>query len=140
MLQDWERLGVDRAVRGSPLKVGGREYAKGIGTLSESQVSYRIFGRFSKFVASVGLDDGVRRQSPARAIFEVRGDGKTLWKSDTVSRGSAAVPVNVDVSGVNELALVVTPVVQPNTDRDDSDPADWLDARLIAAGGRGSPR
>jgi hypothetical protein len=140
MLQDWERLGVDRAVRGSPLKVGGREYAKGIGTLSESQVSYRIFGRFAKFVASVGLDDGVRRQSPARAIFEVRGDGKTLWQSDTISRGSAAVPVNVDVRGVDELTLVVTPVVQPNTDRDDADPADWLNARLIAAGGQGSPR
>lgn len=136
MLQDWERLGVDRAVRGAPLKVGGREYAKGVGTLSESQVSYRIFGRFAKFVASVGLDDGVRRQSPARAIFEVRGDGKTLWKSDTVSRGSAAVPVSVDVRGVDELTLVVTPVVRPNTDRDDSDPADWLDARLIAAGGQ----
>jgi hypothetical protein len=133
MLQDWERLGVDRAVRGSPLKVGGREYTKGIGTLSESQVSYRIFGRFVKFVASVGLDEGVRRQSPARAVFEVRGDGKTLWRSDTISRGSAAVPVSVDVRGVDELTLVVTPVVQPNTDRDDSDPADWLDARLVAA-------
>lgn len=131
MLQDWERLGVDRAVRGSPLKVGGKEYSKGIGTLSESQVSYRIFGRFAKFVASVGLDEGVRRQSPARAIFEVRGDGKTLWKSDTISRGSAAVPVSVDVRGVDELTLVVAPIVQPNTDRDDSVPADWLDARLL---------
>jgi hypothetical protein len=138
MLQDWERLGVDRAVRGSPLKVGGREYAKGIGTLSESQVSYRIFGRFAKFVASVGLDEGVRRQSPARALFEVRGDGKTLWKSDTVSRGSAAVPVSVDVRGVDELTLVVIPVVQPNTDRDDTVPADWLDARLVAEGASGS--
>src|SRR5690606_20568913 len=56
LLQDWERLGVDRAVRGSPLEVGGKEYAKGIGTLSESQVSYRIFGRFAKFEAGVGLD------------------------------------------------------------------------------------
>lgn len=140
ILQDWERLGVDRAVRGSPLKVGGKAYDKGIGTLSDSRVSYRIFGRFAKFVAKVGLDDGVRRRSPARAVFEVRGDGKTLWRSDTISRGSAAVPVSVDVRGVDELTLVVTPVVQPNTDRDDSDPADWLDARLVAAGGSGSPR
>jgi hypothetical protein len=140
MLQDWERLGIDRAVRGSPLEVGGKEYKKGVGTLSESQVRYRIFGRFAKFAASVGLDDGVRRQSPARAVFEVRGDGETLWRSDTISRGSAAVPVSVDVRGVDELTLVVRPVVQPNTDRDDSDPADWLDARLIAAGGQGSPR
>ena len=136
MLQDWERLGVDRAVRGSPLKVGGKSYTKGIGTLSESRVSYRIFGRFAKFEASVGLDDGVRRQSPARAIFEVVGDGKTLWRSDTISRGSAAIPASVDVRGVDVLTLVVTPVVQPNTDRDDSDPADWLDARLIAASGQ----
>lgn len=134
--QDWEQLGVDRAVRGSPLSVGGKEYPKGIGTLSESRVSYRIYGRFAKLVASVGLDDGVRRKSPARAVFEVRGDGRTLWRSDTVSRGSAAVPVSVDIRGVDELTLVVTPVVQPNTDRDDSDPADWLDARLIAAGGQ----
>jgi hypothetical protein len=46
----------------------------------------------------------------------------------------------VDVSGVAELTLVVTPVVQHNTDRDDADPADRLNARLIAAGGQGSPR
>jgi hypothetical protein len=138
VLQDWERLGADRAVRGSPLSVGGRSYAKGIGTLSESQVSYRIFGRFTKFVASVGLDDGVRRKSPARAVFEVRGDGKSLWRSDTISRGSAAVPVSVDVRGVDELTLVVTPIVQPNSDRDDSVPADWLDARLIASGASAS--
>lgn len=138
MRQDWERLGIDRAVRGSPLRVAGKSYAKGLGTLSESQISYRVFGRFAKFVASVGLDEGVRRQSPARAVFEVRGDGKTLWRSDTVSRGSAAVPVSVDVRGVDELTLVVTPVVRPNTDRDDSEPADWLDARLIASGEKAS--
>jgi len=140
ILQDWERLGVDRAVRGSALSVGGKEYPKGIGTLSESQVTYRIYGRFAKFEASVGLDDGVRRQSPAHAIFELRSDGRTLWRSDTISRGGAAVPVSVDVRGVDQLTLVVTPVVRPNTDRDDSDPADWLDARLVADRGSESSR
>jgi hypothetical protein len=138
MRQDWERLGIDRTVRGAPLSVNGKRYAKGIGTLSESQVSYRIFGRFAKLIASVGLDDEVRRRAPTRAVFEVRGDGRVLWRSDTVSSGSAAVPVSVDVRGVNDLTLAVIPVIQPGTDRDDSDHADWLEARLIASGGQES--
>ncbi|HEX5437315.1 MAG TPA: NPCBM/NEW2 domain-containing protein [Gemmatimonadaceae bacterium] len=131
--QDWEQLGTDRSVRGGPLTVAGTVHAKGVGTLSDSELRYQLFGRFARFRASAGLDDGRRRRgAPARAVFEVRGDGRVLWRSDTVSRGGEAVPVDVDVSGVHTLSLDVVPLVQPNTDRDDAVPADWLEARLIA--------
>ncbi|MBX6332530.1 MAG: NPCBM/NEW2 domain-containing protein, partial [Gemmatimonadaceae bacterium] len=131
--QDWEQLGRNRAVTGAPLTVGGTTYRTGIGTLSQSEIRYQLWGRFARFTARVGLDDGRRRGAPARAVFEVRGDGRVLWRSDTLARGSAAVPVDVDVRGVRELALAIIPAATPGTDRDDAVPADWLDARLFAA-------
>ena len=135
--QDWERLGRDRSVRGAPLAVAGTVYHKGVGTLSNSEIHYDLFGRFAHFSARVGFNDVRRRgSSSARAVFEVRGDGRVLWRSDTLASGSAAVPVDVDVHGVRELTLAVIPEVLPNTDRDDAVPVDWLDARLIADGQR----
>ena len=136
MRQDWERIGRNQSVNGAPLTVGGTVYQKGLGTLSKSAIRYEIFGLFTRFTARVGLDDEMRRRAPARAIFEVRGDGRVLWKSDTVSSGSAAIPVDVDVRGVRELTLEVMPAVPLGTDRDDSDHADWLDARLTTDGRR----
>lgn len=132
--QDWEQLGRNRSVTGGPLTVGDSVYTSGVGTLSSSEIHYQLFGRFARFTAHVGLDNGRRRRQPSssRAVFEVRGDGRVLWRSDTVSRGSAAVPVDVDVRGVRELTLEVIPAVPPNTDRDDAVPADWVDARLKA--------
>lgn len=134
MRQDWERLGRDRTVDGAPLTVAGTVHERGIGTLSKSEIRYQLFGFFARFTARVGFDDEVRRRAPARAIFEVRGDGQVLWRSDTVSSGSAAVPVSVDVNGIRELTLEVIPAVPPGTDRADSDHADWLDARLTTDG------
>lgn len=136
MRQDWERLGRDRTVNGAPLTVAGTVYERGLGTLSQSEIRYELFGRFARFTARVGFDDEVRRRSPAHAIFEVRGDGRVLWRSDTVSSGRPAVPVDVDVRGVHELTLEVMPAVPPGTDRDDSDHADWLDARVTTDGKR----
>ncbi len=123
----WRVVGRDRSVDGGPLSVGGRTYAKGLGTHSTSEIRYDIAGAFVRLLAGVGVDSEVRPQKPNEVVCEVWGDGRLLWKSGAIVSGSAAVPVDVDITGVRALMLKVL----PGSDGSGSDHADWLDARIL---------
>lgn len=84
----------------------------------------------SSFDAMAGLDDMARRHG--RVVFSVLGgDGRTLWSSEPVDGGDAAVPVHVSLAGQQTIRLVV----QPAHDRwHAADVADWADARLGCEG------
>jgi hypothetical protein len=125
--QGWGSLQRDRSVDRNPLKVGGETAERGLGTHSESEVRYRVFGRFRKFLARVGVDDEVRPPRPVELVFEVWGDGRRLWRSPVMRSGEPAVPVEVEIRGVQELLLKVL----PGSDGIDYDHADWLEARVI---------
>jgi hypothetical protein len=112
------------------LSVGGAAYEKGLGTHAESELRYRIYGAFDRFLARVGVDDEVSPPQPVEVAFQVFGDGRMLWASETLRSGGPAVPVQVDISGVQELVLRVL----PGADGIDYDHADWLDARVISHG------
>jgi hypothetical protein len=124
--QDWGSLGRDRSVDGNPLTVAGVTYGKGLGTHARSELRYELFGAFRRFTARVGIDDEVAPPTPVEVVFQVWGDGRLLWESDPMRSGVEAVPLDVDVSGIQELALRVL----PGNDGIDYDHADWLDARV----------
>ena len=74
--------------------------------------------------ATVGIDDEV---APYGSVtFGVVADGRTLTTTPVLTGTSAATPLDVDVSGVQELHLVV----QDGGDGNAHDHADWADARL----------
>lgn len=124
----WRAVARDRSIGGRPLRVAGRSFAKGLGTHAASEVRYDLAGAFARFTALVGLDDEATPEKPNEAVFEVWGDGRALWTSGPVRHGEAAVPVEVDVTGIRELVLKVT----PGSDGAANDHADWLDPRLSA--------
>lgn len=59
-------------------------------------------------------------------IFEVYTDNTLAYQSPVMVKGASAIPIEVDVLGVDELRLVVTVA----GDGDACDHADWGDARL----------
>jgi hypothetical protein len=122
----WRRVGRDRSTDGNPLRVGGRAYAKGLGTHSTSEIRFDIGAAFARFTALAGIDDEVKPEKPNEALFEVWGDGRRLWARESVKSGDAAVPVDVDITGVRTLTLKVL----PGGDGTGSDHADWLEARI----------
>jgi hypothetical protein len=126
--QDWGRLGRDRSVDGNPLTVDGVTHEKGLGTHTASEIRYRIFGAFERFRSSVGIDDEISPPEPVEVIFEVWGDGRRLWSSAPIHSERAALSIDIDIRGVQELALKVLPA----GDGIDYDHADWLSARVIA--------
>jgi NPCBM/NEW2 domain-containing protein len=74
----WRRLGSNRSVAGTPLTIGGATYQGGIGSHAGWDVHYRLRGGFSRFTATIGIDDEVRaaQKQPNEVLFELWGDGR----------------------------------------------------------------
>jgi beta-galactosidase len=122
--QGWGETRTDSAIGGGPITIAGQRHAKGLGTHSPGEMVFPLGGKHTQFQASVGVDDaGDDRGS---VVFQVLLDGKAAFDSGVMKRGQSALPVVLDVTGVNELRLVVTDA----GDGSGGDHADWADARL----------
>jgi hypothetical protein len=60
-------------------------------------------------------------------VFQVYLDGVKVFDSGTMTSTNTTQAVNLDVTGKNELKLIVTDAGNGNT----SDHADWAGARLV---------
>jgi hypothetical protein len=130
----WD-YGNDRNVSGGWLRYGGKIYRKGIGMHSVARLACPLAGKYRRFESEVAIDDSVGAQGSV--IFRVyversaANNANATWEvayeSPVVRGGEPALAVSVDVQNVQRLALVVD-----SADRgDESDHANWLDARLI---------
>jgi hypothetical protein len=73
---------------------------------SYSAAKFHLDRQGTLFKATVALNDGARVIA-AKAVFEVLGDGRSLWKSALVSRPGQPQECLVDVTGVDVLELRV---------------------------------
>jgi hypothetical protein len=112
---------------GKPLTINGVSHKKGLGVSVESEVCYCLEGRFSTFIADVGVDDAATSSTPV--AFQVFADGLLLYESGAMQRGTPSKAVVISVLGKNELTLVVRAVGGSAT----GSQADWAGARLVAA-------
>jgi alpha-galactosidase len=124
----WGSLGIDESVDGNPLKIAGVAYAKGVAPHAASELKYYLGTHCSRFTASAGIDDETRDRGSV--TFTVLGDGKVLAETGVVLGGQAAVPVDVNVTGVTELVLVTG--VGP--DNNNYDHSEWVDPKLTCEG------
>ncbi|MCX4904826.1 glycoside hydrolase family 97 catalytic domain-containing protein [Streptomyces sp. NBC_00878] len=113
---------------GGPLRIRGKEYDKGLGTHAASEVTVDTGGAYTRFTASVGIDD--EASGTGSVAFEVLGDGEVLARTGVLTREDAAVLIDVDITGVQKLTLRVT----DGGDGANYDHADWGDTRLQRAG------
>jgi glucose/arabinose dehydrogenase len=111
---------------GSPLQLNGVTYTKGLGVHASSDITYALNGAYTRFTADVGVDDGVG--SSGSVIFQVFADGIQLYESGLMTGSTATRTLDVDLTGRQNLRLVVTGA----GDGIDFDHASWADARLVA--------
>ncbi|MEP6758169.1 MAG: NPCBM/NEW2 domain-containing protein [Actinomycetota bacterium] len=109
---------------GGSLRIGTATFERGIGAHAPSRIVVALDGRCSVFLADVGLDEEVGDHGSV--VFEVWGDGQRLAISGIVRGPQVSVPVSADVTGVDQLSMVVTPAGDGNA----FDHADWGNARL----------
>ena len=77
-------------------------YDQGLQVHSPSEVTYFLKGSFTTFQATIVAC------YQASVTFEVHGDGEKLYDSGKFGGKSAPIEMAVDVSGVQELKLIVT--------------------------------
>jgi hypothetical protein len=109
---------------GRPMTIGGVAFAKGLGCHAPSDLWYHLGGVARRFTATIGVDD--ETGSAGSVDFQVWGDGRRLFRSGRMTGAQPGRVVEVDVSGVQVLALVVTTV----GDGDGNDHANWGAARI----------
>jgi hypothetical protein len=95
------------------LECGGQFFETGIYAHAPALHVYELNGKWSSMNGHVGLASG----HDGSVEFEIKGDGRTLWKSDVVE-SSATVPFEVTLEGIKQLELLTHPT-------DDGAGADW---------------
>ena len=124
---DWGTVGKDVSIDNHPIKLNGTIYEKGLGTHANCELRYDLDGNFTRFISNFGVDDEVDG-SPASVSFQVWADGIQLFNSPVMFHNSPTGLVDVDITGKNELKLIVT----DGGDGINSDHADWANARITS--------
>ncbi|QDG68225.1 endo-alpha-N-acetylgalactosaminidase [Pseudarthrobacter sp. NIBRBAC000502772] len=120
--------GESAAGDGPAIKLDGRSYAKGIGVHANSSVRINTQAKCQSFEATVGVDDiKLNKGLHGSVIFIVKGDGVELYRSPVVSADTAALPLNVDITGRHDVELIA----YSNGDDTGDDWADWAEARFV---------
>ena len=128
MVLDDERLGPGREGQVERRRQLGRraddhaergDVRQGLGAHAASDVRYNLGGNCTRFRSDIGVDDEVA--SSGTVVFQVYADGAKLYDSGVMNGASATKTVDIDVSGKNELQLVVADA----GDGISSDHADW---------------
>jgi alpha-galactosidase len=130
--QGWGDPQKNKAVGGGHLTIGGKQFARGFGTHSVSELHVNLAGGAQSFSASVGVDDEVNGNAAASVEFIVRGDGRVLWQSGVMRAGAAPKDFTVDLTGAKSLVLEVSDA----DDGESYDHADWADAKFEITGSR----
>ncbi|GMQ60630.1 hypothetical protein AN1V17_50310 [Vallitalea sediminicola] len=120
----WGTVKKDTSVDGNPLTINGNTYAKGIGAHANSEIIYNLDGAYTIFYSHIGVDDEVGTNSTM--VFEVYADGEKIYESGVMTPSDSYKEINEDITGVNELKLVITDA----GDGINSDHGDWADAKL----------
>ncbi|WP_088548269.1 NPCBM/NEW2 domain-containing protein [Paenibacillus aquistagni] len=121
----WGTIQKDHSVDGNTLKLNNKTYTKGLGTHAHSEIVYKLNGQYASFAALVGVDNEVGTVGSVE--FQVVVDNQVLFSSGVMHNDMEPKEVNVNLSGKNELKLIVT----DGGDGINSDHADWVNARLI---------
>jgi alpha-galactosidase len=130
--QGWGDPQKNKAVGGGHLTICGKQFARGFGTHSVSELHVNLAGGAQSFSASVGVDDEVNGNAAASVEFIVRGDGRVLWQSGVMRAGAAPKDFTVDLTGAKSLVLEVSDA----DDGESYDHADWADAKFEITGSR----
>lgn len=109
---------------GHPITINGVGYAKGLGAHAPGEIVYYTGGSCSAFSAEVGVDD--EKTANGSVTFEVWTDGDKVADSGPLTVADPARHLTAGIGGAALVRLIVTDGGNGNN----SDHADWADAKL----------
>jgi hypothetical protein len=117
---------VNKGIMGGDLVINGQVYRKGIGTHAPSEIVFDLGKKVRRFSCRVGANETGRDLE--RIYFRVLADGKKLFRSPIMAYNTPAIPVDLDVTDVEELSLKVDYVANDSWGH-----ADWVDIKFEKA-------
>ncbi|MBN1422594.1 MAG: NPCBM/NEW2 domain-containing protein, partial [Planctomycetes bacterium] len=130
--QDYERLERNRSVIGTPLTIGERRFAHGLGAHSIGRVAIASPEPFERFSAWAGVDANERtRRGQGSVVFSVEADGREVFRSKVLRGGAPAERIDVAIGGAKRVDLLAGDA----GDGPACDHADWADAEIVLRGG-----
>jgi len=132
--QGWGYTGVDTAwvswgAKPVPIRIGGKEYRKGLGTLTTGDILVELDGEYDTFEAEIG----VQQPETGSVVFEVLLDGKKVFDSGVVKPEEPPKLIGVPVGGARAMRLLVNSPSPTHSYVYIS--ANWANARLIRTAG-----
>jgi endo-alpha-N-acetylgalactosaminidase len=113
---------------GTPLKINGKVYEKGLGTASPGRIRYYLGGKCTSFTAEVGVDDSQTVRGSVQ--FTVLADGRKAVESPVLKAPDPAWPLTADVTGATYVDLITGDA----GDGPGNDHAAWGSARFRCGG------
>jgi hypothetical protein len=114
----------DRAIDGGPLRLGGKDYRKGLSIHSRTEMTYNLKGKYRRFKALAGIDDRTRDRGHVEVV--IKADDKVLF-SGTFSGKDEPRQLDLDVTNARRLEILV----DYGKDLDISDHMNLIDARIL---------
>lgn len=124
MQQDWSAAHANLSCDSNKLSIAGKSYDRGVGTHAVSKLMIDVHGSGERFKGAAGVDDECGEQ--ASVEFFILGDKKILWQSGLMKVGYSAKSFDIDIRGIQKLALYVS----DGGDHIHYDHADWVNARI----------
>ncbi|MED4464087.1 NPCBM/NEW2 domain-containing protein [Metabacillus fastidiosus] len=122
----------DKTIHGQTIKLNNGyntvSYAKGIGTHATSTIVYDVTGKnYDLFESAVGVEQNIVNNSSSSIVFQVFVDGVEKYDSGLMKYTTPQKFVQVDITGANEVKLVLTDSGNGNS----YDHGAWADAKFI---------
>lgn len=128
--QGWGALGINKSVSGGKLRVGDKQYNRGLGTHARSDLLYLLGGGYERFSAFVGMDAYTKDYPRGSVRFQAYVDGKVRFDSGIMRPDTPAQRVDISVHAAQTLRLVVT----DGGDGIYADHANWCEPTLTGTG------
>lgn len=117
----------NRSLDGGPLKIKGNTYQKGLAVHSRAKLTYALDGGFVKFTTLLGFDDAAEGRGSVSC--RILGDDRELFARKVYKGSDEPIPLDLNVSGVTQLALEVDFGEREDT----GDRIIWADPKLVRA-------
>jgi len=129
--QDWNLTPkASLSLEKNPLNIAGRKFRNGLASRTEGFIKFELNGNAQKFHTLFGLDDTSNKN--CSVIFSALADNKEVYKSPVMTRGSKAVAVDINLSGVKQLTLII----KDNGKGLYNDRADYANAFILYQGSK----
>ena len=130
---DHNTLKFDESCMGTPLHIGSRYFARGLGTHANSEIRVTFPEPVTKFSAFVGIDNNYDTGGVRGSVqFVVAVEGRELVRTRTLRGSDQATAIDL---ALPEKTTVLTLIVDTTADGPSHDQSDWCEPVAVGVSG-----